>query len=67
VQAGERLVSRKRDADGLKAHWQNEKERSRQHPRAKEQLEKLGTRSQRAQREGDLARAAEMRYGRFPN
>jgi len=53
----------KETAGGLKAHWQNEKE-SIQHIRSlKEKLESTKVEEQKAQREGNLNRAAELRYG----
>jgi ATP-dependent Clp protease ATP-binding subunit ClpB len=47
----------------MKAHWQNEKEAIQTIRKAKEDLERLGIEEQQAQREGNLARAAELRYG----
>ncbi|MDY6989408.1 MAG: ATP-dependent chaperone ClpB [Thermodesulfobacteriota bacterium] len=47
----------------MKAHWQNEKEAIQTIRKAKEELERLGIEEQQAEREGNLARAAELRYG----
>jgi ATP-dependent Clp protease ATP-binding subunit ClpB len=50
-------------ADGLKAHWKNEKESIQRLRSLKEQIEKTKVEEQQAQRQGDLNRAAELRYG----
>jgi ATP-dependent Clp protease ATP-binding subunit ClpB len=47
----------------MKAHWQNEKEAIQSIRKAKEELERVGIEEQQAEREGNLARAAELRYG----
>jgi ATP-dependent Clp protease ATP-binding subunit ClpB len=47
----------------MKAHWQQEKELIQQIRQIKEQQEQLGLEADQAQREGDLARVAEIRYG----
>jgi ATP-dependent Clp protease ATP-binding subunit ClpB len=53
----------KESATSLKAHWQNEKQ-SIQHIRSlKEKIESTKIEEQKAQREGNLNRAAELRYG----
>lgn len=52
--------------DELRAQWLSEKEviaKIREH---KEQLETLKIDAQRAEREGDLTKAAELRYGKLP-
>jgi ATP-dependent Clp protease ATP-binding subunit ClpB len=48
----------------MKAHWQNEKKMIQAIRTVKEQIEQLGTQEQQAERDGDLARVAELRYGR---
>ncbi len=51
--------------DELRAQWMSEKEiiaKIREH---KEQIEKTKIESERAEREGDLGRAAELRYGKL--
>jgi ATP-dependent Clp protease ATP-binding subunit ClpB len=58
------LAQHKEQILGLKAHWQSEKELIAQIRGVKEELEKLGTEEQQAERAGDLARVAELRYGR---
>lgn len=51
--------------DLLRGQWLSEKEVIQNIRDIKEQLEKTKTDSERAEREGDLARAAELRYGRL--
>jgi ATP-dependent Clp protease ATP-binding subunit ClpB len=50
----------------LTARWQNEKSAIDVVRELKEQLETLRGESDRAERDGDLAKAAELRYGRIP-
>ncbi|HEV8719645.1 MAG TPA: ATP-dependent chaperone ClpB [Candidatus Binatia bacterium] len=50
-------------SSGLKAHWQNEKESIQRIRSLKEKIESTKVEEQKAQREGDLNRAAELRYG----
>ncbi|MDJ0811603.1 MAG: ATP-dependent chaperone ClpB, partial [Desulfobacterales bacterium] len=47
----------------MKTHWQHEKELIQQLRSIKEQQEQLGVEAEQAQRDGDLARVAEIRYG----
>jgi ATP-dependent Clp protease ATP-binding subunit ClpB len=49
---------------GMKAHWQSEKQLIQQLREIKEQQERLGTEAEQAERAGDLARVAEIRYGK---
>jgi ATP-dependent Clp protease ATP-binding subunit ClpB len=51
--------------DSLRAQWLVEKEVIQKIRDIKEQIEKTKTESERAEREGDLAKAAELRYGRL--
>ncbi len=51
---------------GLKARWENEKEIIGAVQRYKAELEEARMEEERATREGDLQRAAEIRYGRIP-
>ena len=53
----------KETSNGLKAHWNNEKESIQRIRSLKEKLETTKVEEQKAQREGDLNRAAELRYG----
>ena len=48
----------------MKAHWQNEKDMIQTIRSIKEQQEQLNTEAQLAEREGDLAKVAEIRYGK---
>jgi ATP-dependent Clp protease ATP-binding subunit ClpB len=48
----------------MKTHWDQEKQLIQQIRTVKEEQERLGVEEQKAQREGDLARVAELRYGR---
>ncbi|MBV7701260.1 ATP-dependent chaperone ClpB [Nocardia nova] len=50
----------------LMARWQNEKQAIDSVRTIKEQLESLRGESERAERDGDLGKAAELRYGRIP-
>ncbi|MBO0852905.1 MAG: ATP-dependent chaperone ClpB [Nocardia sp.] len=50
----------------LTARWQNEKQAIDSVRVIKEELESLRGESERAERDGDLGRAAELRYGRIP-
>jgi ATP-dependent Clp protease ATP-binding subunit ClpB len=50
-------------SSGLKAHWQNEKESIQRIRSLKEKIESTKVEEQKAQRQGDLNRAAELRYG----
>jgi len=52
------------ELDEMKAHWQNEKELIQAIRSIKEQQERLGIEEQQAEREGNLAKVAEIRYGK---
>jgi len=67
----ERLAKLENDLEGLRAtltgmkgHWEREKQMIQAIRGIKEELEQVGTAQQKAEREGDLARVAELRYGR---
>ncbi|WP_127784227.1 ATP-dependent chaperone ClpB [Rhodococcus sp. X156] len=62
---GELADARER-LNALSARWQNEKNAIEGVRELKEQLETLRGESERAERDGDLGRAAELRYGRIP-
>jgi len=53
----------KETSSGLKAHWQNEKAAIQQLRAIKEKIEATKVEEQKAQRDGDLNKAAELRYG----
>jgi len=48
----------------MKAHWQNEKDLIQTIRKIKENQEQLGIEEQQAEREGNLAKVAEIRYGK---
>ncbi|MGD2028363.1 MAG: ATP-dependent chaperone ClpB [Desulfobacterales bacterium] len=48
----------------MKAHWQNEKDLIQTIRKIKESQEQLGIEEQQAEREGNLAKVAEIRYGK---
>ncbi|HUA10820.1 MAG TPA: AAA family ATPase [Solirubrobacteraceae bacterium] len=50
----------------MKAQWQAEKEAIQDVSKAKEKLEQLRIEAERAEREANLQRAAELRYGEIP-
>ena len=64
LQSVEREIAELREAaGGTKARWQNEKQAIARLRESKEQREELEAELQRCQRQGDLERAAEIRYG----
>ncbi|MBY6362948.1 ATP-dependent chaperone ClpB [Rhodococcoides corynebacterioides] len=60
------LADSKEKLAELSTRWQNEKNAIDSVRDLKEQLEALRGESERAERDGDLGRAAELRYGRIP-
>ncbi len=60
------LADRRERLAGLTTRWQNEKTAIEAARELKEQLEQLKGESERAERDGDLGRAAELRYGKIP-
>ncbi|MFI6098528.1 ATP-dependent chaperone ClpB [Lentzea sp. NPDC051213] len=60
------LAEKRETLSALTARWQNEKGSIDRVRTLKEQLESLRGESERAERDGDLGRAAELRYGRIP-
>ncbi|MCU1681679.1 MAG: clpB [Amycolatopsis sp.] len=60
------LAERRELLTALTARWQNEKVSIERVRDLKEELEQLRGESERAERDGDLGRAAELRYGRIP-
>ena len=63
---GEIAVTREK-LDGMKADWQNEKGAIDRVQDLKSQIEDAKTEMERATREGDLARASELRYSTIPD
>src|SRR5436190_1687491 len=51
------------ERDAMVAHWQNEKDAIAEIRALKERLEQARNEAEMAERDGDLARAAELRYG----
>ncbi|MEO8814072.1 MAG: AAA family ATPase, partial [Mycobacterium sp.] len=60
------LADQKESLAELTTRWQNEKHAIDAVRELKEQLDTLRGESERAERDGDLAKAAELRYGRIP-
>ena len=57
----------KEQASTMKAKWQREKELISNIRATKEEIDKVKTETELAQRRGDLNKAAELRYGRLPD
>jgi ATP-dependent Clp protease ATP-binding subunit ClpB len=60
------LAEKREELDALTARWTGEKESINSARGLKEQLEALRGESERAERDGDYATVAELRYGRIP-
>ncbi len=60
------LADLKARSEEMKAQWQAEKEAIQDVSQAKEKLEQLRIEAERAEREANLQRAAELRYGEIP-
>src|SRR6267142_1306673 len=58
------LAKLREDSSGRKARWQAEKEAIGKIRKLKEQIEQLKAEAERYERAGDLARVAEIRYGK---
>ncbi len=59
------LAGLRERSGALRAHWQNEKEAIGRIRSFKEQIEQLKLEEQRLERAGDLAKVAEIRYGKL--
>jgi len=59
------LAKLKEDSSGRKARWQAEKEAIGKIRKLKEQIEQLKAEAERYERAGDLAKVAEVRYGKI--
>ncbi|MFZ0131104.1 MAG: AAA family ATPase, partial [Desulfobacterales bacterium] len=59
------LGNLKEDLHEMKGHWLNEKDLIQKIRAIKEEQERLGVEAQQAERSGDLAKVAEIRYGRL--
>ena len=62
----EELANLSEQVDGMRAHWESEKEAIGTIRALKEDLEARRAETERFEREGDLAHAAEIRYGQLP-
>ncbi len=62
----EDLANRRQELAELTFRWQQDKTAIERIQRIKEELESVRLEADRAERDGDLARAAELRYGRLP-
>jgi ATP-dependent Clp protease ATP-binding subunit ClpB len=60
------LADRRQELDELTARWQQDKNAIGRISQVKEELERLRLEAERAERDGDLAHVAELRYGRLP-
>ena len=60
------LQSLQEERDGMVAHWQLEKDAIATIQAGKERLEQSRLDAERAERDGDLERAAQLRYGHIP-
>jgi ATP-dependent Clp protease ATP-binding subunit ClpB len=60
------LAGLREQSAGMRAHWQAEKEAIGKIQTLKEQIESSKIEAERAERVGDLQKAAELRYGRIP-
>jgi ATP-dependent Clp protease ATP-binding subunit ClpB len=60
------LADRREQLTALSERWRNEKQHIQKISAAKEQLETLRGEADRAERDLDLARASELRYGQIP-
>ena len=58
------ISTMKESIHGMKAHWMNEKDSIQNIRKIKEEMEQLGVEEQMAERKGDLAKVAEIRYGK---
>jgi ATP-dependent Clp protease ATP-binding subunit ClpB len=62
----EELANLGEQVDSMRAHWQGEKDAITSIRELKERLEHLRGEAERCEREGDLTRASEIRYGHLP-
>ncbi len=63
----EELANLEQQSSELTTRWQNERDKINAESRLKEQLDAARIELEQAQREGDLARAGELSYGRIPD
>ena len=62
----EELSSLKEKRDSMKLHWKNEKEVIKKIHEIKSKIEETRTEAEKAEREGNLNRVAELKYGVIP-
>ncbi len=60
------LADREEELRGLEARWEQEKASLEDEGELRRQLDQLRVEAERFEREGDLAKASEIRYGRIP-
>ncbi len=65
AQIDKELSTLREQSNGLKAHWQTEKDAIGRIRKQKEEIERLKSEEQRFERSGDLSRVAEIRYGKL--
>jgi ATP-dependent Clp protease ATP-binding subunit ClpB len=63
----EELANLHETSDGMKGHWQAEKDAITAINSLKEEMEALRGEAERYERNGELAKASEIRYGRLPD
>jgi ATP-dependent Clp protease ATP-binding subunit ClpB len=61
----EELAELHEEMDGMKAHWEQEKQAIDGIRARKAEIEQVRGEAERAERDGDLSKAAELRYGRL--
>ncbi len=61
------IADLKEKSGALKAQWMKEKESVQASRKVKEEIDRLRTEQEQAQRRGDYARAGEIQYGLIPN
>ena len=60
------LAGLKETSNSMKVHWQQEKDIITRIRSLKEEIEKARVDAEQAERDGDLAKAAELKYGKLP-
>jgi ATP-dependent Clp protease ATP-binding subunit ClpB len=65
IELEEELSQFNEEKNGLKLHWNLEKEKIQSLRNAKSEIEKLKADAERYEREGDLGKVAEIRYGKI--
>ncbi len=64
--AGRELADLKEQRDALRAHWTQEKEHIQNIRTIKTEIDQFRVEIEKDEREGDLSRVAELRYGKIP-